>query len=109
MTEAVIRAFEEDPSLIGRLLGIDLPGNVTVTRLEEYIPDPKTIERDLHEAFLEGFRWGLAGAVMRVLQYREIAADRETLTRIAHERDSRAIAAWLDRATTARIASDLFD
>lgn len=47
MTEAVIRAFEEDPSLIGRLLGIDLPGNVTVTRLEEYIPDPKTIERDL--------------------------------------------------------------
>jgi hypothetical protein len=108
MSEAVARLLELDPSLIVRALGIELTEPVKVTRLVEYIPDPKTVERDRDEVFIAGFRWGLAGAVLRILQYREIAADEETLARIAHEPELETLAAWLDRTPTVRSASDLF-
>src|SRR5437762_6344825 len=109
LREAVARLFELHPGLMGRVLGIDLPEPVQVNRLTEYIPDPKTIERDRDAAFMAGFRWGLAGAVLRILRHRKITADQETLARVACEPEFETLALWLDRASTAESVSDLFD
>ena len=71
MNKAGACLFEFDPSLIGRVLGIELPQPIKVTMLNVVIPDPKTMsgpddtsnrdpDHDLglgfKEVYLDGFR-----------------------------------------------------
>lgn len=61
------------------------------------------------EGMAEGRSEGLAGAVLRMLQHREILVADETRNRIVECHDVERLEQWVDRAFTVRTAEELFE